>query len=66
MHKKRGISPLITTVLLLGLIISLATVAIIWSRSNIKTTLKGAIGFVVILIIALITYYLKKKQQEIQ
>ncbi|MAG50406.1 hypothetical protein CL621_02060 [archaeon] len=42
MYKKRGISPLITTVLLLGLIISLATVAIIWSRSNIKTTLKGA------------------------
>ncbi len=39
MYKKRGISPLITTVLLLGLIISLVAVFIVWSQRNIKTTM---------------------------
>jgi len=42
MYKKRGISPLITAVLLLGLVISLATVGIIWSQRSIRTTMGKA------------------------
>lgn len=42
MYEKRGLSPLITTVLLLGLVISLVTVFIIWSQRNVRTTIGKA------------------------
>ncbi|MAG50105.1 hypothetical protein CL621_00510 [archaeon] len=42
MYKKRGISPLITAILLLGLVISLVTVVIVWSQRNIKSTMGKA------------------------
>ena len=42
MYKKRGISPLITAILLIGLVITLVTVAITWSQRNIKSTMGKA------------------------
>jgi len=40
--QKKGISPLITAVLLISLVISLVAVFIIWSQRNIKTTIGKA------------------------